>query len=175
MNIQERMLNAISTSTEEVFTTMLGLQMGKAEVCIESVSPQVNDGLVSFIGLAGSWAGMGSISCSAALACRLCSQFLMTDKSAVDEEVLDALAELTNMIIGNVKTDLEHVLGPLGLSIPTVIFGKNFKARTSSHGDWSVIRYDLDGEALLIRAYLAPSQQSAGYAAPPIAIQSCTF
>ena len=69
----------------------------------------------------------GSISCTPALACRICSQMLMTESTAVDEEVLDAVAELTNMIIGSVKTDLEQHLGPLGLSIPTVVFGRNFK------------------------------------------------
>jgi chemotaxis protein CheX len=44
----------------------------------------------------------------------------MTEASSVDEDVLDAVAEITNMIIGSVKTDLEGELGPLGLSIPTV-------------------------------------------------------
>ena len=32
---------------------------------------------------------------------------LMTESTAVNEEVLDAVAEMTNMIIGSVKTDLE--------------------------------------------------------------------
>ena len=48
------------------------------------------------------------------LACRICSQMLMTESSAVNEEVLDAVAELTNMIIGSVKTDLESISGRSG-------------------------------------------------------------
>ena len=55
------------------------------------------------------------------------ANMLMTEASAVNEEVLDAMAELTNMVIGNVKTKLESQLGPLGLSIPTVVYGRNFK------------------------------------------------
>ncbi len=56
---------------------------------------------------------------------------LMTEAPSVNEDVLDAVAELTNMIIGSVKTDLESQLGPLGLSIPTVVFGRNFRTRSA--------------------------------------------
>ena len=41
--------------------------------------------------------------------------------------MLDAVAEVTNMIIGNVKTVLESRLGAMGLSTPTVIYGRNFQ------------------------------------------------
>ena len=34
------------------------------EVTVETDTPEANDGVVSFIGLAGSWAGTGSLSCS---------------------------------------------------------------------------------------------------------------
>ena len=86
---------------------MLDAQVGFEAATIESQTPEANDGVVSFIGLAGSWAGSGSLACSPAMACRICSQMLMTESQAVDDEVLDAVAELTNMIIGSVKTDLE--------------------------------------------------------------------
>ncbi len=56
---------------------------------------------------------------------------LMTEAPSVNEDVLDAVAELTNMIIGNVKTELEAQVGPLGLSIPTVVYGRNFQTKTA--------------------------------------------
>ena len=54
----------------------------------------------------------------------------MTESPAVNEEVLDAVGELTNMIIGNVKTVAEAIVGPLNLSVPTVIYGRNFTSRS---------------------------------------------
>jgi CheY-specific phosphatase CheX len=48
--------------------------------------------------------------------------------------VLDAFAELIDMIIGNVKTALEEHLGPMGMSVPTVVHGKNFTTRTVAGG-----------------------------------------
>jgi hypothetical protein len=46
------------------------------------------------------------------------------------------MAELTNMIVGNVKTELECKLGPLGLSIPTVVYGRKVKTKTAGTTDW---------------------------------------
>jgi len=141
---------------------MLGAEIGAGEARMEN-TPNANDGVVSFIGLTGLWTGTGSIACSAAMACRLCAAMLMTEATAVDEGVLDAFAELTNMIIGNVKTDLEKELGSLALSIPTVVYGRNFKARTAGGGEWHAIHFDWEGETLQVRLCLAPSEQSQGH------------
>src|ERR1039458_530241 len=109
-----------------------------------------------------SWAGTGCVSCSPVLACRVCSHMLMTETTAVNEEVLDAVAELTNMIIGSVKNDLERELGPLGLSIPTVVFGKNFRTKSAGHAEWIVRRFHWDSDAFEVRICLAPSEHPAG-------------
>jgi chemotaxis protein CheX len=86
---------------------------------------------------------------------------LMTEATAVNEEVLDAMAELTNMIVGNVKTELESKLGPLGLSIPTVVYGRNFKTKTAGTTDWISLRFDWDGDYLLVKLCLAPHDKDA--------------
>ena len=84
---------------------------------------------------------------------------LMTEAPAVNEDVLDAVAELTNMIIGSVKTDLESELGPLGLSIPTVVFGRNFRTRSAGTAEWIHVRFLWDEDPLLIKMCLAPSEK----------------
>ena len=73
--------------------------------------------------------------------------------------MLDAVAEITNMIIGSVKTDLEAELGPLGLSIPTVVFGRNFKTRSAGTTEWIHVRFLWDEDPLLIKMCLAPSEK----------------
>jgi chemotaxis protein CheX len=108
------------------------------------------------------------------MACRICSSMLMTESSAVDDEVLDAVAELTNMIIGGVKTDLEPSLGPLGLSIPTVVYGKNFKAKGAGITEWIVASFEWEGERLIVRVCLAPTavaHASHHVANPPYALE----
>lgn len=161
MILQETIINSINEATIQVFSTMLGVELARVGHSIETSAPGSNDGVVSFIGLAGSWVGSGSIACSAPLACRICSQMLMTEAGAVNEEVLDALAELTNMIVGSVKTDLENQLGPLGLSIPTVVYGRNFKTKSARHAEWIVVRFGWDGELLEVKLFLAPQDRIA--------------
>lgn len=51
---------------------------------------------------------------------------------------MDAFGELTNIIIGNLKNELEHHTGPMGLSVPTVIHGKNLTARSDGREEWAV-------------------------------------
>jgi chemotaxis protein CheX len=85
---------------------------------------------------------------------------LMTESPAVNEEVLDAIAELTNMIVGNVKTDLERHLGPLGLSIPTVVYGRNFKTRSAGSTEWIVVRFRWGDEEMQARVCLAQRERA---------------
>ena len=161
MNLNEIIVKSITESTLQVFSTMLGVEIASGEAGSRTGMPEVNDGVVSFIGLAGSWAGTGSVSCSPALACRICAQMLMCEAPAVNEEVLDTVAELTNMIIGSVKTDLETHLGPLGLSIPTVVYGRNFRTKSAGNTEWIVIRFPWDDETLVVKLCLEPKEQAA--------------
>jgi len=160
MNLPKLITDSICGASANVFSTMLGQDLPQAEVSLEQGTPEPNDGVVSFIGIAGTWAGTGSIACSPALACRICSHMLLMEATAVDAEVLDAVAELTNMIIGSVKTDLEQHLGPLGLSIPTVVYGRNFKTKSAGHHEWIVVNYQWDGEPLTVKMCLSAQERT---------------
>ena len=161
MNLKDDLVQSLSQAVEAVFSTMLGVSIVPGQVRFENGPPDAHDGVLSFIGLAGSWAGTGCVSCTPVLACRVCSQMLMSETTAVNEEVLDAVAELTNMIIGSVKNDLEAELGPLGLSIPTVVFGKNFRTKSAGHAEWIIRRFGWDSDAFEVRMCLAPSEHKA--------------
>jgi chemotaxis protein CheX len=166
---QEFIIEAVKRSVAQVFATMLGVELGPGEIVESARGAERSGGVVSLIGLAGAWAGSGSVSCSAQMACRICSLMLMTEAHSVDEDVLDAVAEITNMVIGNVKTDLEEHLGPLGLSIPTVIFGRNFQTKTAGTVDWTEVHFDWDGEALVVKFCLAPQESGTSHAAHHLA------
>ena len=161
MNLNDIIVKSITESTLQVFSTMLGVEIACCESTIKSGMPDANEGVVSFIGVAGSWAGTGSVSCSPAMACRICAQMLMCEATAVNEEVLDTVAEVTNMVIGSVKTELEQHLGPLGLSIPTVVYGRNFKTKSAGSTQWIVVRFQWDDEPLVIQLCLEPKEQAA--------------
>ncbi|MGA2878408.1 MAG: chemotaxis protein CheX [Bryobacteraceae bacterium] len=157
---QEELVEAIRTATEEVFTTMLNLAVTAGEVFVEKEEAVPNSGVVSLIGLAGSWVGSGSMACSAACAAKIASALLMAPYTAIDEDVLDAVAEVTNMIIGNVKTALESRLGAMGLSTPTVIYGRNFQTRSSGSQKWTVVPFALDDDRMCVQVCIAPNDDA---------------
>jgi len=159
MNLQEVLPQSMTQATRQVFSTMLGVEVEVLDTLVEKSLPESTDGLVSFIGLAGSWAGTGSLACSKALGCLICSKMLMTEATSIDEEVLDAVAEITNMVIGSVKTELESIVGPLGLSIPTVVFGRNFTTKSAGTADWIVVRFRCEDETLSVKMCLAPTEK----------------
>ena len=156
---RDTLARVIQTATQEVFSTMLGMEISCGEPFVERVPPAPSEGVVSLVGLAGQWVGTGCLCCSAAFACRICSQMLMVETDSVGEDVLDVIAEMTNMIIGNVKTGLEEHLGPMGLSIPTVVFGKNFTTKSVGDAEWSVCPFVSEEERLEVKICLAPCRK----------------
>ncbi|MCC7496800.1 MAG: chemotaxis protein CheX [Bryobacterales bacterium] len=156
--LHDKLSAAIRTATEEVFATMLGTEITAQPSYADHKASRPTDGVVGLIGLAGNWVGTGSIACSAELACKLSAQLLMSEYEAVNEEVLDAVAEVTNMIIGNVKTLIEDELGPLGLSIPTVVFGRNFTTLTAGTSDWTIVPFLCGSEKLEVNICLTPAK-----------------
>jgi chemotaxis protein CheX len=175
MNLSEIIVRSVTVSTVQVFSTMLGVEIACSPAAVGSAAPEANEGVVSFIGVAGSWAGTGSVSCSPVLACKICAAMLMCEAPSVNEEVLDAVAELTNMIIGGVKTELELTLGPLGLSIPTVVYGRNFKTKSAGNTDWVVVRFQWDEELLVVKLCLEPKEKAAHVLFHTSSTESCAL
>lgn len=154
---QELIAQAIRVATDEVFSTMLGAAIEPEEgSCGES-----EGGMMALVGLTGNWSGAGTFSCTPALANRAAAVMFMSDlaidQTAINDEVLDAVAELTNMIVGNIKNTLEHQLGPIAISIPSVIYGRNFHFRSLTGKVSANIRFRWDGEPMEIKVVLAPS------------------
>jgi CheY-specific phosphatase CheX len=152
-------IHVLQSATRDVFATMLGMEVVSLPPHQESYPSSPSEGVVSLIGLAGAWMGTGAVSCSATLASKISSQMLMSETEAVNEEVLDVIAEITNMIIGNVKTGLEDRLGPMGLSIPTVVFGRNFTTRSIADGHWTVCPFQVGEEQLMVKLCLTPNRR----------------
>lgn len=157
--MQELLIQSVKQCTSDVFGTMLGIEVEAGEVYESKGSPAPTEGVVSLIGMAGPWMGTGSLSCKPQLACKISGALMMAEYAAVDEEVLDAIAEVTNMVMGNVKTILEEKVGAMGLSIPTVIFGRNFSTKNAG-GSWTVVPFNCCSEKFLVQVCLVKSSEN---------------
>jgi chemotaxis protein CheX len=151
---KEQVADSVKRAATEVLTTMLSIDSQPKDMYTENLALGEAEGVVSFIGLTGKYAGTGGLQCTSDAARHLASRFLMNEFAAVNEEVLDAFGELTNMIIGSFKTDMESVIGPMGMSIPTVIYGRNFTTRSLGHEEWVVVPFDCGGHKLEVKVCL---------------------
>lgn len=155
---QNLIVNALRSATEDVFSTMLAMEMVAGEPYMAREPAGPNGGIISVIGMTGSWIGTGSLQCDAHFARRISSALLMSEMPEVGEEVLDALAEITNIIIGNFKTTVEGDLSVIELSIPTVIYGLSFTARSARKEQWMVVPFRCGQDHLIVKVCLRQSR-----------------
>ncbi len=156
---QDLLIQCVTEATAEVFITMLGMEVQFTGVA--PGEPPAENGLISMIGITGEWGGAGIFCCSPALASLICARMLGTEPSsgtpAIDEEVMDVVAEVTNMVVGNIKNGLEPVTGALAISVPTVIHGRNFQFRNTAGLEYANLTFVTEGESFEVRVSLAPT------------------
>ena len=137
---QQVIVDAVRGATENVFSTMMDLGIEALEPT-DHKEPDAINGVVALLGFTGPWTGTGMFYCSDHFACRVGSALLMTEVAEVDGEVLDGIGELANMILGNFKESIETQTGPLALTVPTVVYGKNFQTRTPVLASWTIVPF----------------------------------
>lgn len=157
---QDLVEGAIRAATEEVFATMLGAAIDFDE----SAKGDPDSGMMALVGLTGNWSGAGTLLCSPALGNRAAEAMFMSepasDPNAINDEVLDAVAELTNMVVGNIKNTLEYRFGPMAISIPSVIYGRNFHFRSLTGKVIASVAFRWNSEPLEVKVVLAPSSDN---------------
>ena len=164
----DEIVSIVRSATHELFSTMLSLPLADLPPHEKEQTdpPQTVDGVEALVSIAGSWSGTGRVCCTPQFACRMASALLMTEFPGLNEDVLDAVAEVANMIIGNVKTTSEERLGPLALSIPTVIFGSNYHTRSARALRGTAVPFHCQGDVIEVRFFLVETPRYA--AARPV-------
>jgi chemotaxis protein CheX len=111
----------IRSSTQMVFSTMLGTELSALDA-LDDPSPFMQSEVIGFIGMAGDFAGYVSIHVSRRQATDFTARLIGVDVAEVtsEDEIRDAVGEITNMIAGSMKTALSP-LGLVEIALPTVV------------------------------------------------------
>jgi CheY-specific phosphatase CheX len=154
---QERddIISAVNQATETVFSTMLAMTV-QPQPALDRPDPELLDGVVGLLGFTGGWAGTGMLFCEDHFACRIGSAMLMHECKEVNSDVLDGIGEMANMILGNFKEAMEGRTGPLSLSVPMVVYGKNFSTRTPLQMPWIVVPFRIGEDVFQVRVCMKP-------------------
>jgi CheY-specific phosphatase CheX len=111
-----------------VWSTMLGRMVETRDRSDAATDLGARAGVTTFTawtGLTGAWVGSLHLHCERPAVEAFASWFLSTPPARLkDEDLVDCLAELCNMILGNLKTALP---GPTNMGLPAVVLGEDYR------------------------------------------------
>ena len=145
--IDEICLNdALLEGAQEVFKTMIS---GNIESC-ESHHKIVGDSLLGSITFKGGLQGCLAIYCRMPCAKIIAVNMLAMDPSEElsEEEICDALGEVTNMVMDGVKSRIKNVAGDISVSIPTVVRGRGLQNSLGEGAMKTVIKLKFEDECI---------------------------
>jgi len=115
-------VNPFLAATVAVFRTMLDCEIQRGELHLKG-NHQPDHEISGIIGLSGKAVGPVVLSLSRESALAVTEALAGERAEKIDATVVDAVGELTNMIAGKAKADLEQLA--MSISLPSVITGRN--------------------------------------------------
>jgi chemotaxis protein CheX len=146
-------INPFIASLNNAFQTMLGCAVHRGALSLkDGNSPKYE--ISGIIGLSGMAIGTVVLSLSEAVALKAASVMLMSETTRIDADVVDAVGELTNMVAGRAKGDLEEY--QLSVSLPSVITGRDHNVRFPSNVTPICVPFDTAWGPLALEVGFAP-------------------
>ena len=126
-------VNPFLQATINVLSTMAMLSPKPGKPRIKENDIAVGD-ITGIIGLTGHSEGSLAVSFSEECALKVVENMIGEKYEELNEEVADAVGELTNMISGDARSQLQKAGFDFTAAIPTVVRGKNHSIRHVSPG-----------------------------------------
>lgn len=124
-----KLINPFINATLHVLETMASTKTKAGKPYLKKEEVAKGD-VTGVIGLTGDSRGTVSVSFSEKCILAIVSKMFAEELTELNDEITDAVGELTNMISGQARQKLELVGKSLKAAIPTVIMGKD---HTISH------------------------------------------
>jgi chemotaxis protein CheX len=143
--------------TRDVWESFTGRRI---ELAGDQARPDGGDVTVGCVTVTGAWQGNVRLACPAQLAQMAASaMFDLPAAQLDDEQVADALGELTNMIGGNIKS---LIPGPSRLSMPTVTVGASSTVPMPRAALLSTVSLACEGLPLTVSVWRMRADRPAG-------------
>ena len=122
MSIDIDYINPVIGALEDAFKTMLGITIQRTGLGLMENNCALHP-VSGIIGVSGKAVGTIVLSMTHAVAQKAAGTMLMTEMTETDDDVMDAVGELTNMVAGGAKAQLEAF--DLRMGLPSVLSGDN--------------------------------------------------
>jgi chemotaxis protein CheX len=150
-----RYINPFVDAVSTVFKTMLELEPQRQPLKLSpSASDQGSESLTSIIGISGQIHGVVALRFPPDSALCFAERLLGTKLDNLNEEVIDAAAELANMVAGSAKAQFEFE-PPLDLGLPTVVQGTGYRLKYPSGSSWLQVPFQTECGSFLMEVSYA--------------------
>lgn len=144
-------INPFLSATINVLKTMASVDPIPGKPYMKSNSTSTGD-ISGVIGLTGSTQGSVVVSFTTACALKVISSMMMQEYTEINDEIKDAVGEITNMISGDARKHLAELGLKFEAGIPTVITGKGHEITSLCSGPRLVIPFKCDGLDFFVEA-----------------------
>ena len=157
-NLTDEVRDLLNGKVTEVFKTMLGLTAVPGPPVDLHASGEML--VVTSVGFIGEANGIVYLHLTAAFARTLAGRMLGLPEAELegDEMVNDAIGELSNMVVGAVKSRLCDSGAPCVLTIPSIVRGKNFKIEHSSSSQVRLLGFCCEAQHILVELLIKPAK-----------------
>lgn len=144
--IDEICLNeAVLAGAKEIFETMIFVNLEKSSEQDDIIE---GDSLLGSITFKGGLEGCFAICCSVPCAKTIALNMLAMDPSEElsEAEISDAIGEVTNMVMGGIKSRILDAVGNIEVSIPIVTRGQELKNSLGEKASKALVKVKFDNE-----------------------------
>lgn len=151
-------LDAFKNAASRVLQAMAFTEATAAKPFVKQEGESAGD-VSAIVGITGPMEGSMSLSFAQKSILFVVSNMFGEEMTKLDDEVADAVGELTNIISGDARRELAEAGLTLDGAVPTVIMGKDHKVRHMSNAPVYVIPFETPGGAFSVEVCLAESTQ----------------
>ncbi len=139
-----KLVNPFINATINVLETMAFVKVTAGRPYVKQDNTAVGD-VTGVLGLTGVAHGTIAVTFEEKCILTVVSNMFGEEMESLNEDIADAVGELTNMISGQARRELDEIGKVFKAAIPSVITGKNHTIRHYSDGPKIAIPFETDG------------------------------
>jgi len=148
-----RIINPFLSAAINVLKTMAGIEPKPGKPFLK-MNERASGDVSAIISLSGAAYGTMSLTFSESCIMAIVSNLLREKVTEIDDDVLDAVGELTNMICGDARGHLGEEGIRLEAGIPTIVSGKNHLVKHINNGPRLAIPFETPDGPFVVEVIL---------------------
>lgn len=144
---------ALLEAAKEVFETMIFMDLEESSEPYQNIE---GDSLLGSITFRGSIEGCLAIRCGMPCAKNIAQNMLGMEptEEISEEETRDAIGEVTNMVMGSIKSRIQKHTGEVQVSIPTVVGGRELQNSLGEGANKVLVKVNTEDECVIEFSFL---------------------